>query len=102
MDKNQRYQNGREYRRANDVAIKPESKDSLESIMIAAAAAGATDTFQMLFASLNKIAVQDNVAALQGEILTKLNQALDENAQLRAQLNNTNSVIKENNVISKE
>ena len=70
--------------------------------MIAAAAAGATDTFQMLFASLNKIAVQDNVAALQGEILTKLNQALDENAQLRAQLNNTNNVIKENNVISKE
>ena len=86
MDKNQRWQNGRAYNRANDVAIKPESKDSLESIMIAAAAAGATDTFQMLFASLNKIAVQDNVAALQGEILNKLNQALEENGKLRAML----------------
>ena len=86
MDKNQRYQNGREYRRANDVAIKPETKDSLESIMTAAAAAGATDTFQMLFASLNKIAVQDNMAQLQGEILNKLNQALEENGKLRAML----------------
>ncbi|MAH43346.1 hypothetical protein CL614_06570 [archaeon] len=86
MDKNQRWQNGREYRRANDVAVKPETKDSLESIMTAAAAAGATDTFQMLFASLNKIAVQDNLAALQGEILNKLNQTLEENAKLRSML----------------
>tara|TARA_R110002012_G_C11471506_1_gene594013 strand:+ start:605 stop:853 length:249 start_codon:yes stop_codon:yes gene_type:complete len=72
MDRNTKWQQGQQFKRASDVDVSKETKDNIEKIAVAHLAVGNTDEFMLGINTLNKL----QTSAQLGEVLGKLTDVL--------------------------
>ena len=72
MDRNTKWQQGQQFKRASDVDVSKETKDNIEKIAVAHLAVGNTDEFMLGINTLTKL----QTSAQLGDALNKLTDIL--------------------------
>lgn len=74
MNRNDKWQNNQDYKRASDVSLSKEQKKAIGDLAIAHLAGGNSDMFKLAMSSLAKIDTQQAITEQLATIATKLGQ----------------------------